>query len=138
MDNQKVLDLIEDVKPIVEKAKDLMVEMMNYPNKLDKSFYLGVEDELTVIYDGIIEKHLTLKLSVDQAKANTLIALRKNYETTKCPPVNILDAEVKIQCSEIEMAGVLMEGYLKSVKNALQTSRSHVNAIVGKDEGNEE
>jgi hypothetical protein len=131
----QVKNEVETIRPAMEQARKLMQEMMDYPKKTDKSFYLGAEDELTVIYDDLLEKYLTVKLIAETNEANTFLATKKRYEggTVKIT-VKDLECETASECAEVFTSMILLESWFKSVKNALQTCRSHISAITGKEE----
>lgn len=131
---QVIKDEMNIIKPVVDEARKLMKDMMDYPKKLDKSFYLGVQDELSLMYDQVLEKYLTIKLMADNYQANMILVLKKKYEGGKAPTVSQLEAEAQIECAESNMASALVESWFKSIKNALQTCRAHTNALSGKDE----
>jgi hypothetical protein len=49
-----------------------------------------------------------------------------------------MEAESVVMNKDINLSLALLESWFKSVKNGLQTSRSHINALSGKEDENEE
>jgi len=138
MEDYNVLakNVLEELKPIFEQVKILGQEIKIYPNKLDKSFYLKIQDELSECYDKILEKYVgQLEPMLDIAEANTLLALKEKYksENQKLPNSKILDAEVINEIKDVLTINHLLESWYKITKNYLQTTRSHINAITGRE-----
>jgi hypothetical protein len=133
--NEQVKADIELMRPVMEQARTLMQDMMNFPKKTDKTFYLGAEDQLTVIYDDLLEKYLSMKLLAETNEASTFLAVKKKAEGGSVKlTVKDLECETAVAVSEVFTSLILLESWFKSVKNALQTCRSHISALSGKED----
>jgi hypothetical protein len=136
--SEYALKVIQEVRPKIEEARKIASDILGYPDKLDKKFYLEIQDRLSILYDEILEKYLQTKTLADDGNATVILALKKKYETGKAPTSPQQAAEATIECSDINMAEALLEAYYKSIKNYLQTTRSHIMAVSGKEENEED
>ena len=134
--NTLAKNILEELKPTFEQVKMLGQEIKVYPNKLDKNFYLKIQDELSECYDKILEKYIGyLEPMLDIAEANILLALKEKYksENQKLPNSKILEAEVLSEIKDVLTINRLLESWVKITKNYIQTVRSHINAITGRE-----
>jgi len=135
--NEYANEVIDELKPTFEKVREIGAQIKAHPNKLDKIFYLAVQDDLSVEYDLILEKYLTVKGKTKEAEAITILALKEQYEGEKVTQ-KILESEMIVEIKDILTAENILESWVKITKNYLQTTRSHVTAITGREEdGNE-
>ena len=129
---------INSYRPKFQRIREIGNAMHQQVNKLDKRFYLAVEDELSVVYDDILEKYLEVKNKAEEAEATIKVAIEYSYnqgenKPEKKPTAPIIEAMVKSEIKDIAVAEALLEAQYKIVKNYLQTCRNHIAAVTGRD-----
>ena len=135
--NEYANQIIDELKPTFEQVSDIGKHIKVHPNKLDKIFYLSMEDDLSELYERVLEKYLTVKGKANEAEAVTLLALKEIHKSEKITQ-KILDAETRVEIKDIVTVENILESWVKTVKNYLATTRSHVSAITGKEDGSDE
>lgn len=138
--NEYANQVIERLKPTFEQIRDIGNQIKVYPNKLDKIFYLSMQDELSNLYDIILEYYVIVKSKVKEAEALVYLALKESYETQnkKMPNTKTLESEVVKEIKDIMSLENILESWYKIIKNYLQTCRSHINAITGREIENQQ
>jgi hypothetical protein len=136
--NKRAKDIINESKPLFTKLDSISSDLENYPNKLEGQFYLSVQDTLSNIYNDLLENYLKVKGMAKNAEALAILAMKKQHEgDKKRPTVKELDAEARVQNTDVNTAESLLEARVKSVKNYLQTCRSHIAVITSRESENE-
>jgi len=125
---------VDELKLTFGQVREIGNKIKAYPNKLDKVFYLSIQDDLSTEYDLILEKYLTLKGKADEAEAVTMLAIKRQHDDNKDKVTQkVLEAEVLVEIKDILTGENVLESWVKITKNYLQTCRSHVTAITGRE-----
>lgn len=123
-------DRIEQCKPTFEKITKIGQDIRNHTNKFDKAFYLGKQDELSILFEAVIEEYLVVKSRHDEAEAVAVLAVKEKHSNdAKQPTVKVVESEVYVEIKMIAMAVKILESWFNITKNYLQTCRSHLSAF---------
>lgn len=114
----------DDVKRTGRNIKD-------HEDRLDKKFYLESQDVLSDAFDEINRAYLRVKAQADIAEAESVIKVINDNE--KKPTDKVMSAMVQQEIKDLTLAEALLEGWMKSTKNHLQTCRNHIMAITGRE-----
>ena len=126
---------IAALKTYFDDVKRVGSDIKNHEDRLDKKFYLEAQDVLSDAFDEINRAYLRVKAQTDIAEADAVLTIIDENE--KKPTDKVMTAMVQKEVKELTLAEALLEGWMKSTKNHLQTCRNHILAITGRDSGND-
>ena len=143
--NQKARETLEKLKPTLDDVKVSGERMKNHPNKLDKEFYLAMQDDFSKYYDDVVEGYIDVAVMLDEGIATLTTLLRIDYQNKhendtkiKVPGKDILENEAKVDLKEVSEIKTILGGREKVVRNYIATCRSHVNAFTGQQQEDNE
>ena len=136
--NQKAKEVLERLKPTLDDVKVSGVRMKDHSNKLDKEFYLAMQDDFSKYYDDVVGGYIEVSVMLDEGIATLTTLLRIDYQNKhendtkiKVPGKDTLENEAKVDLKEVSEIKAILGGREKVVRNYIATCRSHVNAFTG-------
>lgn len=127
---------LEVLKTYFDEIKEVGKRIKEQENRFDKKFYLESQDILSEAFDEVNRAYLRVKSQVDVAEA--IVRLKTVEEAEKKPTESLLTATVTKEVRDLILHEALLEGWMKSTKNYLQTCRSHLNVLSGKETDDED
>ncbi len=124
------------LKTYFDDVKRVGVDIKNHEDRLNKKFYLEAQDVLSDAFDEINRAYLRVKAQTDIAEADSVMTIIGEAE--KKPTDKVMSAMVQTEVKDLTLNEALLEGWMKSTKNHLQTCRSHLMSLVGREIENEE
>lgn len=136
--NTEAKEILTGLKGVFNDVKVNGERMKNHSNKLEKEFYLAMEDDFSKYYEDIVDGYFNVMVILEREIAGLTTVLRIDYQNKhredtkiKVPGKDILENEAKVELKDVTEVKTILTGKEKVVRNYIATCRSHINAFTG-------
>lgn len=143
--NQEAKEIVEGLKSTLDDAKVVGERIKDNNDVFNVAFYLEMEDQLSNFFDNVVDAYMRVKNLLEFGMATMVTLLHIDYQNkhqkdakTKVPGKDILENEAKIELKEVFEIETILAGREKVIRNYLATCRSHINALRGQQQEEDE